>query len=433
MIQSIYAGVSGLQSFQTGIDVLANNIANVNTVGFRGSSTEFSNLFEQAVNATSNPISNQSGLGVKVGAISLDLKTGSYLQTENQTDLAIIGNDGWFGLSGQGDSFYTRAGSFHFDVYNPDGAQESPFFPVDETSIENTDLRLVSQDGFFVTGTLGNNTNNGVLEPVLGNLDLGDVTEQEALVFPSKLTYPNEPSTEATFFGNLGLEDTVRSASATVISPENERNNLRLIFTKSAVQPTLGSSWDIVATTGTADSSTIYDTQTGSVQFGEFGELVSSNLPPLNNNGALVTANLGDRFSGLIAHDGPSTVASSTTDGTLGGELLKYTVNRNGEVLGNFDNGRTSVVGKVAIYHFQNDQGLEQVGSNKFRQSLNSGNPIFYAQDNGNVLNNTLENSNVSLETALTELIIMQRSYDATSKTISTADQLLQNALQMGS
>jgi flagellar hook protein FlgE len=118
-------------------------------------------------------------------------------------------------------------------------------------------------------------------------------------------------------------------------------------------------------------------------------------------------------------------------DGILAGDLTGYTVNRNGEVISNFTNGKQSVVGKVAIYHFQNDQALEAVGNNKFRASENSGSPIFYAQDNGQLLTGNLENSNVTLDTALTELIIMQRSYDAASKTITTGDDLLKNALQM--
>jgi len=418
MIQSIYAGVSGLQSFQKGIDVLANNIANVNTVGFKGSRTEFSNLFETSIASGISPTRNQTGLGVRVNAVTSDLRTGSYTQTDISTDLAIAGNDGWFGLSGQNnESYFTRAGDFHFEPFN--------------TTTTQTDYRLINQGGNFVMGTLANNTNDGVLAPPLGELALTKADAQEPLIFPSQLTYPVEPTTQADFYGNLGLEDVPRSVSATVISPQNERNNLRLTFSKSAVQPTLGSSWDIVATTGTANSSTIYDTQTGTAVFGDFGELISSTLPPIDNNGTLVTASLGDSFSGLIAHDGPSTVASSVTNGTLGGQLTEYTVNHNAEVLANFDNGRTSVVGRVAIYHFQNDQGLEQVGGNRFKASSNSGEPIFYAQDNGNVLNNRLETSNVGLETALTELIIMQRSYDATAKTISTSDQMLQNALRM--
>jgi len=419
MIQSIYAGVSSLQSFQTGIDVLANNIANVNTVGFKGSSTEFSNLFEKAVNTSGNAITSmQSGLGVQVNTTALDLSLGSYYQSDNITDLAIAGDDGWFGLTGPNNQeFFTRAGNFRFDPYSTDGLQ--------------TDTRLINPDGFLVTGTLANNTTSGILSPVTDFLDLGSVESQEALIFPNELTFPVIPSTQADFFGNLGIENIQQVVSAEVISPQSERNNLQLIFSQSTIQPATGINWDVLATTQTADGSTIYDTQTGLVSFDGSGALVSSTLGPLDNNGATVTPNLGSGLSGLISNSGPTVASSATVDGTLAGELINYSVNRNGDVISTFTNGAQSVVGKVAIYHFQNDQGLEAVSGNKFRASQNSGQPIFYTQDNGQLLSGTLENSNVRLDTALTELIIMQRSYDAASKTITTGDEMLKNALQM--
>jgi len=433
MIQSIYAGVSGLQSFQTGIDVLSNNIANVNTVGFKGSSTEFGNLFNKEISGISPVTSGQAGLGVKVTATSLDLKTGSYSQTESSTDLAIVGDDGWFGLTGpNNDEYFTRAGNFHFDPFNLDGPKDFPFFPYDEPT--NTNVRLASQEGFFVTGTLANNTNNGVLSPVVEvlELDLANVEAQGPLIFPAGLSYPVEPTTQADFFGNIGVDDVPQVVSASVISPQSDRNNLRLVFNQSNPQPAVGISWDIVATTQSADGSIIFDTQNGVATFDDAGSLVSSTLGTINNDGAPVQMNLGSSFSGIISNNGPSVVSSASVDGALAGDLIDYTVNRNGEVISTFTNGKQSVVGKVAIYHFQNDQGLEAISGTRFRASDNSGDPIFYSQDNGQLLSNTLETSNVTLETALTELIIMQRSYDAASKTISTSDQMLQNALRMG-
>ena len=421
MLQSIYAGISGLQSFQTGIDVVSNNIANVNTVGFRGSSTEFSNLFDMEVASSSATTTRQLGLGTQVSAISLDLSAGEFYQTENTTDLAIIGDDGWFGLTGLGsDNYYTRAGNFNFEPYNSSATQ--------------TDLRLTNPEGLLVTGTLANNTNNGVLSPVVDflDLDLGNVASQEPLSFPADLSFPVVPSTQADFFGNLGLEDVPQVISAPVISPKSDRNNLRLEFVQTTPQPASGISWDILATTQSADGSIIYDTQTGLATFDESGALLSSTLPPLNNDGAQVVANLGQGFSGLQSNSGPSVVTSSTVDGTLSGELTNYSVNRNGEVISTFTNGEQSVVGRVAIYHFQNDQGLEAVSGNSFRATDNSGKAIFYDTNNGELLSGTLENSNVSLDTALTELIILQRSYDAASKTIVTGDEMLKNALNMG-
>ena len=431
MLQSIYSGVSSLQSFQTGIDVLANNIANINTVGFRGSRTEFANLFENAVNTNGNAITSmQTGLGVRVNATALDMAIGGYSQSENNTDLAIVGDDGWFGVTGpNNEDYFTRAGNFRFDPYG--------------TNPQQPDLRLINPEGFLVTGTLANNTNGGVLAPTIDSLDLTGVDLQQPLVFPSSLTFPIVPTTQVDFIGNIGLDDVEQSISATVIgpgttaSPNGERNQLRLTLTRSAVQPATGSSWDVSATLATKDydaftgSGTLYDTKTSVITFDGSGSLNGSARITLNNNGAPVVANLGTAFSGIVANGGPVATSSLTKDGSLAGELIDYSVNRNGEIISQFTNGKQSIVGKIAIYHFQNDQGLEAISGNRFRTSSNSGQPVFYEENNGQILSGTLENSNVTLDTALTELIIMQRSYDAAAKTITTSDQMLKNAIQM--
>ena len=440
MIQSIYAGVSGLQSFQTGIDVLANNIANVNTVGFKGSRTEFSNLFSKAL-ADGSPVAPlESGLGVRVSATSLDLDNGSYYQTDSNTDLAIQGKDGWFGLQTGNEIFFTRAGNFGYDAFIPRGLDLN-------ASISN----LVNQDGLYVSGVAGNNFSYNpsyvysddkagayVLNNTIDELELGEVGLQGPLEFPTRFAYPPVATSTASFFGNLGTANETRSMSSEVISSTGERNNLRLEFTQVVPQPTTGTSWNITATVASNDynsisgTGTLFDTQTGLATFDGSGALLSTTLPSLNNDGTPVSVNLGSGYNGLIAADGPSITASSQNDGTTGGDLTGYGFQTNGDIIASFSNGKSSLIGKVAIYHFQNDQGLEAIGSNIFKTSANSGKPIFYSQENGDIYSRRLENSNVELETALTELIIMQRSYDATAKTISTSDQMLQNALNMG-
>ena len=108
-----------------------------------------------------------------------------------------------------------------------------------------------------------------------------------------------------------------------------------------------------------------------------------------------------------------------------------------GNIIANFDNGKSSTIAKVAVYHFQNDQGLTSASSNLFEQSSNSGQAIFYTDKNGNafngstIFNHRLEGSNVSFATALTELIVVQKAFSASSKGITTSDELLQNAINM--
>lgn len=415
MNQAFLTGISGIQAHQFALDNNANNLANINTVGFRASNTEFASLFETKItDANRGSVDSTIGVGTRVQATATDLSQGVAIIGDRSTDLAL-GSEGWFGISDGENNLFTRAGNFNFD-----SARD-----------------LVTEDGYHVLGTLGNNITNNVLTPPLDEVKLGDVSEQQALNFPDTLTYPVEPTTQASFLGNLGFDNVPRSMSATVISPQSERNNLRLVFTQSAVQPSEGISWDITATTGTPDSSTIYDTQTGTAVFGTAGELLSANIPPIDNDGALINIDLGTGYDGVISAPNVPITASSTADGQIEGDLIGYAISENAEVIATFSNGAQSSIGKIAVYHFQNDQGLNRVTGSRFEVSSNSGDPIFYKNAAGenilgtHVYTHQLEGSNVKFEVGLTELIILQRAFDANSKSITTGDQLIQKALQM--
>jgi flagellar hook protein FlgE len=139
----------------------------------------------------------------------------------------------------------------------------------------------------------------------------------------------------------------------------------------------------------------------------------------------------------VVSFDVPVVSSSSSANGTLAGDLVGYTINQNAEVIATFTNGEQSSIGKVAVFHFQNDQGLERLSGTRFAESSNSGRPIFYTDVNGEnyngsvVMNSKLETSNYEMATGLTQLIIMQRAFDASSKCITTADQMIQKALTM--
>jgi len=115
-IQAFYTGISGIQNSSVGIDVLANNIANINTVGYRGSTTEFASMFENAI-STGTISGGSIGAGVRVQTTSMIREQGPLIASDRSTDLAILG-EGWFAISGEGDSLYTRNGSFGFDSNN---------------------------------------------------------------------------------------------------------------------------------------------------------------------------------------------------------------------------------------------------------------------------------------------------------------------------
>jgi flagellar hook protein FlgE len=158
MTQAFYTGISGLKSNQTGIDILASNLANISTVGYRGYNVEFASMFEDSLNSTSGSTSNTIGAGVKMQASTMNRDQGVIQLSDQSTDLAIVGN-GWFGISGgdNSDNMYTRAGNFTFDV----------------------DSDLITPDGHYVLGTMGSNISaDGVLTGILPEVPLGEVEVQ---------------------------------------------------------------------------------------------------------------------------------------------------------------------------------------------------------------------------------------------------------------
>ncbi len=418
MIQAFYTGVTGLKSGQTAIDVTANNISNVSTLGFRANRAEFSNLFEDAVSSASSPNSSTIGAGTKIQANSMVLENGAYSLSDRSTDVAIEGS-GWFGVQGKYGPEFTRAGNFTFDA----------------------DSGLVTPDGNYVLGTMADNINyeNSTLTNTLNEVSLGNVEQSEILRFPQDLTHPGEASTYAKFYGNLDMnqEDGIAKIGASVIDSNGDKNALNLSFKKSQNQPQEGSSWEVSAALSSLNGETLYDTKTGTVMFDGNGGLISSTLTTMDNNGSELEIDLGSDFNGItLSADSPVT-ASSESDGTLKGDLAGYDINRNAEVVAMFSNGVQSSVGQIGVYHFQNDQGLERSGNSNFRPTSNSGDPFFMQDENGEntvgakVMTYRLENSNVAMEESLTQLIVLQRSYDANAKSVTTADQMMQKALNM--
>jgi flagellar hook protein FlgE len=346
----------------------------------------------------------------------MDLSQGTIVDADNITDLAIVG-DGWFGVSNYDTTYYTRAGNFSFD--------------------SNRDL--VTPEGMYVMGNIGNNIDmqNKVLTKEVSDIPLGDVKAQQKLQLPDTLEYPPTPTTNISFFGNISTEDEVRVISSSAIDAEGNINKVKLTFTKAEEQPQTGMLWNVTATASSNDEETIYSTSQGEVLFDESGGLISSTLSGIDNNGTTVNLDLGNKYSGIVAISNLPVSGASESDGVQGGELVGYEINQNAEVVATFTNGRQSSVAQIAVYHFQNDQGLQRVSGTYFNESPNSGKAFFIQDQNGEnilgsrVLNHKLEASNAKMENGLTELIIYQRAYDANAKSITTADQMIQKALNM--
>jgi flagellar hook protein FlgE len=442
MTQGYYAGISGMQTNQYGLDVISDNLSNISTTGYKSATTEFADLFSKVITSGNTPTTNDIGYGTKLQATSFLFTQGTIMPSDRFNDLALEGN-GWFGVTVNNQTAYTRDGSFAFDTYQKTSGDVN-------SSVD----RLVTGDGQLVNGTMlsnftynkgfdyGDQKTNGVtgayvLSNTTSNAALAGVDKQGPLEFPTRLAYPVEPTTQTSFFGNLGTTNVNRTISSDVISANNNINRLKLSFSQSATQPAQGVAWDVTATVTSNDGSITYDTKNGQALFGASGALESFNIPSMNNDGTPVTVDLGTAFSGVISVDGVGISSSSSSNGVPGGTLTKYGIDANGVIVADFSNGRQSAIGRIAVYHFQNDQGLNRDGGTYYSETSNSGKPLFWKDANGNAItgatvrSGALEGSNARMDVGLTDMMIAQRAYQANSKTITTVDEMIQKALQM--
>ncbi len=243
------------------------------------------------------------------------------------------------------------------------------------------------------------------------------------------------------------IQEVVNTESLTtnLFSPTGE-HTLKIDFSKDVPTQGAGTSWSAIATVSDEEGKEISKKE-GKLKFDEFGGLIFNDLKTVDNGGNEVELNLGSIYNKALVNSGFDGITSMRTgtygagdirrDGYKAGVLEDYTLDDYGQVEANFDNGVGIPVAKVAIYHFQNDQGLSSEGGDYLVETVNSGKPIFYKDSNGNFINssrvrsNKLEMSNVDFGVALTEVIVMQKAFDASSKSITTSDQLIQNAINM--
>ena len=411
MLQSFYNSVSGVKSQQFGMDITANNIANVNTYGYKAADAEFKTIFEKTIsNGFVGPTNDQVGLGATAKASALNMSQGSLINTDSVFDLAV-GGDGWFNvapLNGE-NQYYTRNGNFHV----------------------NGEGFLVNSDGLFLMGiNAGNIVNQETVNP---NVILNPNSDERSPInLPTHLIYPGLPTNEVSLGKNLTFGSEYQKQSIGIVDPDGNKTNLIIEFTPSDTQPTVGSRWDY--STHIEGSGT--DPQTGSLLFDSNGAMVTDTILTLNNGGTPLQFDLGGGFNGVISTTGDVNT-SVIANGKPKGDLTNYRVDQNGNIIASFDNSEGATIGKIPLYHFINDQGLHKEGSNLFIATNNSGEAKRFIGENGEftmgskILSQMLEQSNVQLSSGLTNLIVYQRAYSASTKGITTSDQMLQTAINL--
>ncbi|NBA12908.1 flagellar hook protein FlgE [Aeromonas caviae] len=441
--------LSGINAAQKDLNVTANNIANVNTTGFKESRAEFADVYANSIFVNAK---TQVGNGVATGAVAQQFHQGALQFTNNALDLAIQGN-GFFvtsdGLTNL-DRTYTRAGAFKLN--------ESSY--------------MVSNSGGYLQGYEINS--DGTPKAV-------SINATKPIQIPDKAGEPVQTTTVEAGFNLPSSTKTLMDVNASKFDPTDsttyssstsvvvydslgEPHTITQYFTKEAdpadpTQAAVPTAWrmylyegdkpiDIVGGTATTMATGLSQAPLSArVTFDASGKMVTPTTPaviktePLGATGAGIITNGADgtqeiefKLGTVTQYASPFEVSKLTQDGSTVGRLTKVEITGDGIISATYSNATTVKVAMVAMAKFANSQGLTQVGDTSWRQSLLSGDALPGTPNSGtfgSIKSSALEQSNVDLTTELVDLITAQRNFQANSRSLEVNSSLQQNILQI--
>lgn len=482
MLRSLFTGISGLSVHQTMLDVTSNNIANVNTTGFKSASTRFEDTFSQLVRSGAAPRLNerggmnpaQVGLGVKLQYITQNFTGGAAQMTGRNLDTMING-DGFYVLrKTNGTSVYTRNGSFGVDAQG----------------------QLVAADGSFVQGWMGDKDGTINASGTPGNITL-----------PLTKTVEGRPTTKVIYGGNIPADQIYMDPTGSKTSPDNafqrsqivhayddkgNPHDVLLTFARNDfANPGSEPMWELRAydanvfkeldetqrekltgdggarialevdgkgsvsvggskvktadtdgvlnfkfkTDGTMDADSMQAMK--SVKFKLDQVNVDETTTPKSSK--IVEPNVTKQpinldLSALTGFGGVNNFGQKQVDGNMAGYMTGYSVEADGTIRGTFSNGDNRALARIAVASFANPLGLEKAGSSYFVETGNSGQPQIGEAGTGQrgaMTGGAIEMSNVDLAAEFTNLILSQRGFQANSRVITTSDEILQELVNM--
>jgi flagellar hook protein FlgE len=398
MLGAIYISQSGMTAYSTGLDVLSNNVANLNTTGFKVSNPVFTSEVEQNDTGamTGSPGASTDGAGVSVATQEVSFQAGNTEDTSNPMDAAIDGN-GFFVLQQGGQLLYTREGQFEFDSSGAlvDTATQAPVMVSTDSASETT----FNVNDFRV--------------------------------------YPPKATTTVSLTGTLAQSGTAtfNMPAISLIDSEGASEQVTFNFTRDSTTDT---KWTVQATDANGKS-----LGSGTLEFGTDGTPQSGNdsltltLSPSGGTASTVTVNFGTpgSFTGITSITG-NTVSNVTVqkqDGVALGALTGTSFNAQGQVVLTYSNGSTQTPATLLLAQFNAPQQLKELNGALFTTTGDNTPQLASAGTVGlgNVQGSQLEESNVDLTQQFSSLIIIERGYQACSQTSSVADQMIQQLLQI--
>jgi flagellar hook protein FlgE len=402
--------LSGLEATSSSLNTIANNLANLNTDGYKDQGLDFTDVFNQVLGTSGNGDPIQTGSGVQVDGTTANFTNGALSTTGVASNLALQGN-GFFVVQNGSQTGYTRAGDF---TVNSSGQLSTP-------------------SGELV---MGYPAVDGVISTTSA---LAPISVDQATTIPAVAT--------TSFSANINLNSSAGvgatfSTPITVYDSLGASQELTINYTNTATNTW---SYNITlpgAATGVANPTTI---ASGTMTFNSSGQLTSPtggitgiNITGLADGAAemKMTWNLnGTGTTPIITQEDSTSVTAATTQNGYGvGTLVSYSVLPDGTVQGQFSSNQTLALGQVAIASFSNVQGLTQTGNSSYQSTFASGSAVIGqagSAGNGTITGGSVEESNVDLSTEFSNMIIAQQGYEANAKVLTTFDQISQATVQM--
>jgi len=414
--------LSGLNASSEALSVISNNLANLNTNGYKDQQASFADVFYQTVGTAGSGNLLQVGNGSKINAITTNFNDGSPTSTGVTTDMAISGEGFFITQNASGQTLYTRAGNF----------------------TKNNIGQLTTEDGALVMGYMAV---NGVITPggtALGPLQVAGITN------PASATKNIQVNSNLDASATVGASS-VLNAPVTIYDSLGVTHNLNLAFTKTAANV-----WSFAVTIPAADVTGSPTLLSGSLNFDSFGKLSTTTIGGVTSPAANLSFNITNFTDGAANMTGatavtwklldsannpvisqlasPSTTSGTSQDGYTSGTLQSFTVDSTGVIQGTFSNNRTASVGQVALAIFGNTQGLQRSGNNSYQATLPSGPAVVGAPGSGgrgSITGGALELSNVDVATEFSKMIIAQRGYEANAKVVTTMNTITQDTINL--
>lgn len=400
---SFTKSLNALNAAARNLDVIGNNVANANTVGFKAGQLYFSEVLAN---------SQQAGNASLTGAGAAELKVlpqfaqGNIETTSNQLDLAINGQ-GLFTVKEGGETYYTRAGQFKLDdqgyVATPSGARLQGF--------------AVAEDGSVATAS-----------PIDLRIEVNGVPPEATTEATMKLNFDSRKTIADPAAFRMNDSSTYQHAtSMPVYDSLGKEHAMGLYFVKSAA-----STWDVFAS---ADGVQVGTGPVGQIAFKADGQVDTAASPqPFTLNLPVSGAdniNMKLDFTNSTSLSRDFSINGTTNNGKPAGQLTSYSVDADGFIVGRYTNGTNKKLGQVALALFNNPQGLQPLGARGFSATAESGNPELVGADNalaGAIQSGALEKSNVDLTNELVRMIEAQRIYQANAQAIKAQNELMQSA-----